>query len=76
MLSRKKAQSVPNSETKSLKREDPLGLGEEVDLQPNARYCLRLVMVEEACLSALNDDSLSFLANKLFHKLPKPEGTL
>lgn len=43
VLSRKKSQSVPNSETKSLKREDPLGLGEEVDLQSNARYCLSLM---------------------------------
>lgn len=38
-LSRKKAQSVSNSEAKTSKQEDSLGLGEEVDLESIVRYC-------------------------------------
>lgn len=37
-LSRKKGLSVPNSETKTFKQEDSLGLGEEVDLESIVRY--------------------------------------
>lgn len=38
-LSRKKTLSVSNSEAKSSKQEDSLGLGEEVDLESFVRYC-------------------------------------
>lgn len=38
-LSRKKTLSVSNSEAKTSKQEDSLGLGEEVDLESIVRYC-------------------------------------
>lgn len=38
VLGRKKAQSASESENKSLRREEPSGPGEEVDLESNVRY--------------------------------------
>lgn len=38
VLGRKKAQSASDSENKLLRREEPSGPGEEVDLESNVRY--------------------------------------
>lgn len=80
-LSRKKALSASNSEAKTSKQEDSLGLGEEVDLESFVRYSGSHTkqykpVTEETCFSVFSDYLLLFPANKPLQRLPGAERTL